>query len=334
MATITRRKHGWQAEVRRKGFRPVSRQFTNRGEAIAWARKVESDMDRRTYVDLTTAERTTLRDALDRYEKEITPHKKGKVQEASRLGVLRNGQLAPMFLTSIRSSDVAAYRDARQGQVGPKTVCNELALLSHVFTTAAREWRMEGLHNPVAAVRKPKLPRGRERRVEVVATHSGTASELERIIAATESAELPAILILLVETAMRRSELAELCWASVNLRERWLRLEDTKNGHARTVPLTARATELLSKLPRRLDGKVFGMTRDAITRAFIRARARAGIADLRLHDLRHEATTRLFERYGMNPIEAAAITGHRDPRMLARYTHLTPQALLKKLDAA
>ncbi len=100
------------------------------------------------------------------------------------------------------------------------------------------------------------------------------------------------------------------------------------------VPLFARATALLQGLPCRLDDRVFSMTPNAITRAFIRARERAGVEDLRLHDLRHEATSRLFEKYAMNPIEAASITGHRDPRMLARYMHLRPEVLLRKMDAA
>ena len=58
--------------------------------------------------------------------------------------------------------------------------------------------------------------------------------------------------------------------------------------------------------------------------------SRAGIIDLRFHDLRHEATSRFFEK-GLNVMEVAAITGHKDLRMLQRYTHLRAEDLARKL---
>ena len=67
-----------------------------------------------------------------------------------------------------------------------------------------------------------------------------------------------------------------------------------------------------------------------VKRAYIRAARRAGIENLRFHDLRHEATTRLFEK-GLNIIEVASITGHKDLRMLRRYTHLKAEDLARKL---
>jgi integrase len=73
-----------------------------------------------------------------------------------------------------------------------------------------------------------------------------------------------------------------------------------------------------------------GLTAEAVKRAFIRAMHRAGIENLRFHDLRHEATSRLFER-GLNIMEVASITGHKDLRMLRRYTHLRAEDLAKKL---
>jgi integrase len=89
--------------------------------------------------------------------------------------------------------------------------------------------------------------------------------------------------------------------------------------------------EVLRALPRSLHGQVFpGLTTEAVKRAFARATRRAGIEDLHFHDLRHEATTRLFE-LGLNIMEVATITGHKDLRMLRRYTHLKAEELAKKL---
>ena len=91
------------------------------------------------------------------------------------------------------------------------------------------------------------------------------------------------------------------------------------------------AVTVLRTLPRALHGDVFpGVTTEAVKRSYMRATRRAGIEDLRFHDLRHEATTRLFEK-GLNIMEVASITGHKDLRMLRRYTHLKAEDLPQKL---
>ena len=88
---------------------------------------------------------------------------------------------------------------------------------------------------------------------------------------------------------------------------------------------------VLRTLPRSLHGPVFPcLTTETVKRAYIRAVRRAGIVNLRFHDLRHEATTRLFEK-GLNIMEVASITGHKDLRMLHRYTHLKAEDLARKL---
>jgi len=89
--------------------------------------------------------------------------------------------------------------------------------------------------------------------------------------------------------------------------------------------------KIRAALPRSITGDVFhDLTTMAVKKAFGRAAARAGLIDLHFHDLRHEATTRFFER-GLNIMEVAAITGHKDLRMLSRYTHLRAEDLAKKL---
>lgn len=340
-----------RVKVRRKGFPPSTKNFEVTGprqadlnrakrEAEAWARMVESEMDRGVFVSRSESEQTTLDECLERYSVEITPHKKGAEAEMSKIRILRAHAISQRFMAQIRSADIAAYRDERLKVVKSATVHRELALLSNLFSIARKEWGMENLANPVQLVRKPKLPNGRDRRL--------LTGELEAIVAESESAELGAIILLAVETAMRRSELLGLDWKLINLKNRYLKLPDTKNGEGRTVPLSTTAVKLLEKLPRRISGRVFTMRGDSVTQAFTRARERARknyldschaqgerpVADflenLTFHDLRHEATSRFFEK-GLNPIEAASVTGHKDLRMLKRYTHLKAEELAKKL---
>jgi integrase len=108
-------------------------------------------------------------------------------------------------------------------------------------------------------------------------------------------------------------------------------LPETKNGESRGVPLSLAAIQVLKALPRSVSGAVFpGVTSEAIKRAFIRACRRAEIENFRFHDLRHEATSRLFEK-NLDMMEVASITGHKTLQMLKRYTHLRAEDLARKL---
>lgn len=309
------------ARVRRHGV-AQSETFTTKAAAEAWARKVESEIERGLWRDSTEAERTTLTEALDRYEREKTSEKRGEVQERSVLRGLHDEPLARLTLARVRSADVAQMVERwKRAGLAPATVRRRLSVLSHVFATAAREWGMESLVNPVALLKLPPLRNGRERRV--------SDEEINAICRASRSPTLPAIVRLAVETAMRRGEIVALHWSNVDLSDRTAHLPETKNGSARDVPLSSRAVAVLKALPRNLDGQVFRLRDDAVTLAFSRACARAGIADLRFHDLRHEATSRLAEKLAMH--ELMKVTGHKDPRMLARYYHPRAADLAKKI---
>jgi integrase len=83
----------------------------------------------------------------------------------------------------------------------------------------------------------------------------------------------------------------------------------------------------------RKDEWVFPVTPNAVRLAWERLRRRAGLEDLRLHDLRHEAVSRFFD-YGLTVPEVALISEHKDPRMLSRYTHLRPEKVAEKLAKA
>ncbi len=324
MATIRKKgEYQWHAQIRRKGYPSQTKTFETKASAEAWAREIEREMDKGAFISRAEAERTTLREVLERYEREVTPSKKGASKEKSIIKKLLADPLAARYMSTIRGADMAALRDEHLKDYAPKTVVNELALLSNVFNIARKEWGMESLSNPVEMISKPRIKNARDRRL--------TDVELDKIIAATGSHELPAIICLLTETAMRRGELAKLRWENIDLKARVAHLLDTKNGDDRSIPLSSRAITAMSALPRQIDGKVFRMTPDAITRAFSRACERAGVEDARIHDLRHEATSRLFEKGTLDMMEVATITGHKTLQMLKRYTHLKAKDLVRKL---
>jgi integrase len=128
---------------------------------------------------------------------------------------------------------------------------------------------------------------------------------------------------------MRRGELLSIQWRDVDLSNRTVRIRQTKNGHERTIPLTTKAVSVLRDLPSRSD-RLLPVSGNTARLAWERLKRRAGISDLRFHDLRHEAISRFFE-LGLNVPEVAMISGHRDPRMLFRYTHPKPELVAPKL---
>jgi integrase len=135
-----------------------------------------------------------------------------------------------------------------------------------------------------------------------------------------------------LETAMRRGELAGMTWDMVDLKKRTVTLPETKNGQKRIVPLSSVAATILKDRlsTRRIDGEVWNIGLDAISQDFAKACHKAGISDLHFHDLRHEATSRLFEK-GFDTMEVRTITGHKTLQMLARYTHLRAEDLVERL---
>lgn len=266
----------WQARISRKGFPDQVKTFSSRPEAEAWARLIESEMDRGIFVNRTEAENTSFREALERYKQEISAKKRGADRETFVIDAWLTCPLADRKMAVIRSTDIAALRDEWLRTLKPATVMRRLALASHLFNICRREWGMESLINPIELVRKPQVQNARTRRIsdKMVVSDTASGNEIDFIKAATESPDLAIIIDLAIETAMRRSEIASLEWENIDLKNRVAHLPETKNGTARDVPLSPKALSLLKSLERK-NSKVFDMRADAITRAFVRARDRA-----------------------------------------------------------
>ncbi len=314
----------YQAHIRRRGYPAQVKTFDSKPAAQRWAREIESEMDRGVFVSRAEAESTTLGDALDRYLTEVSAHKKGK-GEASILRWWGALPLATRPLAAIRGKDVAdAIRLKEQEGVGNKTVVIYLGLLSHLFNLARTVWGMESLRNPVEMVRRPRLPQGRTRRL----VDGEEALLIES--AKTYGGEIQYIIPWAIETAMRRGEIEAMRWEHVDRKAHVLLVPETKTGTPRRVPMSTVARAVMGSLPRRIDGRMWSMRPDSISQAFDRVCKVAGIEGLTFHDLRHEATSRLFEK-GLNPMEVAAITGHKTLQMLKRYTHLRAEDLVERL---
>ncbi len=333
----------WDVTVTRLGAPRQSKTFQTKSAGEAWARDLERDAERGTYQSTEVALRVTVGRLVDRYYKDVLSHTKSALTWKTRVKRVKEGSLASLPLLTLTPEKVAAYRDQRlktkamgggpDGKpqnrlMSTQSVRHELGMLKRAIDHASREW---GLYlpagNPVTKIKLPAPSKARERRSQGV--------EYERLLQeayASRSPRLGYAIEFATETAMRRGEICNLQWSDIDLNRRIAHARETKNGEPRHVPLSNRAIEVLIKVKgKRNKGAVFGLTNHAFSQAFKRVARRIGSDDLRLHDLRHEATSRLAVKLNGDVLALSAITGHKTLQMLKRYTHLNPEDLAKRI---
>ena len=325
MASITKYRGKWRCQVRRKGMAPLSKTFERHADAAAWGSHVEAKIAAGVPVEQDRhRDIKTVADLLDWY----LATDEAKAKKSASNDHDRSKNIKPLIgdvdAFKLTSAGLSQYKRDRLGmpRSAPQTVQHELALLHRAYVVAVEEldWK---LPNGIPRTRRPLIDSARDRRVK--------QDELVRLVQACESPDTAALMELAVETAMRRGELVGLEWKRVDFARKSVYLDRTKTGSPRTVPLSPRAVELLLARYRKGDtGLVFNIQPGSVSQALRRAAKRAGSKDLRFHDLRHEATSRLFEK-GLNQIEVARITGHKTLSMLNRYTHLDVEHLVNKL---
>lgn len=326
MASIRFRSNKWQARVSRKGEQSLVKTFQTREDAEKWARSIEVEWDKGTYQNTYHAHKTVFSELIERYLREVTPLMRGAKADTIRLKAILKRPISKVNILLLNSSRIAKYRDERLQEVSAGTVIRELAYFSSIINHARREWNIN-IANPVLLVKKPPSPQGRNRVLSY-------QEEMQLLNACEPKANrniyTRPFVILALETAMRRSELLNLRWENINYSKRTAFLQLTKNGDSRTVPLSTRAIETLQMLPISIDGRVLPINFAALEANFKRAKDRANIQDLRIHDLRHTAVTRLAEKLP-SLIELSAVSGHKSLAMLKRYYHPRAEDIAKKL---
>lgn len=328
MATYLQRANGhWQAKVRIKG-KSLSKTFPTKTQAKEWATTQESEVNRGLWQNTKAAESTLFSTVIDLYIERALPGLKGAKQDKSLCECIK-AETTSLCLADLTTKTLSHYRDKLGRSLASATVVKRLNMINRIMKFAQIDL---GIFLPngltIEQIKKPKVNNQRDRRL-----HDG---ELELLLP-NSSPNLKPVIKFALATAMRRKELAKLQWRNTKLKDKYALLIDTKNSETRKVPLTDEALLVLKELSsgqKSENDLVFGYTSEqSITTAFKRACIRSNIKDLNFHDLRHEAISRLFES-GLNIIEAAAVSGHRELRMLQRYTHLKPANIADKLNEA
>ncbi|MBU2791533.1 tyrosine-type recombinase/integrase [Acidithiobacillus caldus] len=334
MASVFQSGKFWRAQVRRRGYPSLSATFDTKREALQWAAQIEARLETQTPGQVykkVEARELTLKAALERYKREILPSKAPHTarRERSLIEWWSCSLWQAVPLPNLDGPQVAqAIRAMEKENRSANTIRLMLAILSHLYTIARKEWGYVDLINPVELVRKPRLPEGRDRRF--------VGNEEERLLeaCARKNPELTDFVIVALETAMRQGEVFTLTWDRISFIDHTIKLppELTKTRKGRTVPLSERAEDALKRQrarPRKPGNRVWTYaTQDGVRASFFKAVKVAGLEDFHFHDLRHEATSRFFER-GLNAAVVQGITGHKTAQMLARYTHLSGKSLVE-----
>lgn len=316
MATIRRRSGKWHAQVR-KMSKSTTKSFTSKVDAERWARGEEIRIEIGQFTPRQKS--VSLSFLLDKWRDEVLINLKSHSVDKYKVGLIKR-KLGMLLLNEVTSEKLAEYRDSRLESVSAQTVKHELGIIRRAMLHGI-EW---GFGSAVPYVKPPSLKgQGRKRRL---------SEEESKKLKTSVDEYMRNVIILLEETAMRRGELAKIMLSDIDIEERLIYLGDTKNGDDRVTPVSKRGMEALSYLIDNAKGeRLLNYSKDWLSRRFTYYRKKAGIEDFRLHDLRHEGASLLFEK-GLNVMEVGAITGHKDLASLSRYTHINAKHLLKKID--
>ena len=157
MATIRRRNGRYHVQIRRKGFSPITSTFSRLTIARRWIASIEANIENKTHIDYSEAEKTTLDALLNRYEAEILPSKKGRKVEHYRIGTLKQN-LGHSLLSDLSPARIGTYRDLRLKSISPASLKRELTIFSQALTTASKDWGIALPQNPFQMISLPNVP--------------------------------------------------------------------------------------------------------------------------------------------------------------------------------
>lgn len=315
MAYFRKRLGKWQCVIRIKGHPTTTKTFVVKKDAEIWAKNIELKYFREE-IDILKINYPLFKDCLVRYRDEVTVHKRSKDMENKLIKYLLKEPFINLKLNQVNNSIIAQYRDRALKALHPSSVKRRLAIISHLFSIARKEWGFK-IENPVLDISKPKLPEPRDRRF--------TDKEIKLLIYGNKTSEkLKSIIQIALETGMRVGEILGIKKEHINGQTLYIPVTKTK---PRSIPLTKRALEILNNtnLP-------FTLSAMAVSKQFNWLCKFYKIHDGRFHDLRRQALTNFMIEKKLSVAEVMLISGHADPRILLNiYNNTKIHDLIKKL---
>lgn len=344
MANIRQLASGhWQVQIRLKG-RKATETFIRYDHAREWASATETQVDNgRAPTGRRARKAKTLGALIDLHIDDMKDV--GKPPQRSKTATLEMLQrkLGTLPLTQLDRERLIRFgRDRAKEGAGPVTVGMDLGAIKLVIGHAAAVHGIDVSIEPVQLARMALkqlglIGKGTER------DRRPTEGELSTLFAHFDENDrqiipMSRIIKFAIATAMRQEEIFRVTWSDFNARTKMLTIRDRKDprqkkGNDQRIPLLNvsgyDAVQLIEEqrtIRSNQDDRIFSFNHRSAGTAFTRACAERDIPDLHFHDLRHEGTSRLFEA-GFSIQQVALVTGHKDWKMLRRYTHLKPESL-------
>lgn len=343
VASIQKRGSTYRARVIRRGYPTQSKTFSTRLEAVKWARNTETKIDEGHFESNNMRSKRILdesmpfSDAATQYIKTHSIHKKNHRSESGIFKLLIK-RWQDKTISQVDKTEVLALRNelVSLGRSGD-TINHYFNAISKLYQMLSDELSIT-TPNPIKSIKR--MPPGKGRTLRLNGDNEGIFIDCCKEV---NHKYLVHIVELAIETGMRKGELMNIQWADVDIDYRRIYVHKTKNGESRQVPLTLKAIEVINKLKEndQQSEYIFQCSTPSLRKSFQKAKQKAQtkwvgtgknlFEDLRFHDLRHEALSRLSDA-GLNVLELAHISGHRTIAVLSRYTHPSHQAIFTKLD--
>jgi integrase len=339
MASVIKIGDKWRAQVRRKDHKPQTRTFRTKKEAEEWARGLESRIDANAVPK--AAALLNLGELIDEYRK-LRVEAGREIDPTTNANYMLNHlaeDLGHEHVAALTPARLARWASSRKAEgAGPWTVNQELSALGTLLRHVASFLNLQ--LPDVTGQARPLLTHLQLIGAGHRRTRRPTEDELQAVLGYVEKKDRVTADAMRVAaiTGLRRGELVgKLKWVEIDATKRAALIRQRK--HPRRieatddwVPLLGEAWAIVQRQPRTSD-RVFPISPEKITDLFTEAVRACGIPDLRLHDLRHLASSRLQEM-GFDESERMAVTGHKSAPMNRRYTHPSPEHLHGKFDKA
>lgn len=334
MATVRKRGKKYQAQVRTKGHSPQSKSFLTKAAALAWTRRIESSMDDGSWIDPRETRSVLIGDILDLYKKDIERFEPMDKSKAHKLDMVRR-YFGHISIHELQATDIMDFAAERSKTVKPSTLGKNLYFFKQAVANAEMLHGLKLTERPIDNAIKILTQRKiiaqseeRTRRLE--------GDEWERLMSEAGTHWIRPMLEIAVESGMRQGEIHSLKWENIDFDKSLLgiwrkdkRAVGGKKWHV--IPFWRGVREALLRLSNEA-GKgitVFNVKNtSSISDKFARMCTKLGIVDLRFHDLRHEAISRMFEIRKMRVEEVRLVSGHSSLDQLSRYVNLRPEDLV------
>ena len=308
-----------------------------RAKAIKLKRKIESQVDNLTLEAENSGQTMTLEEF---YNDHYLPYIKKQIKSyETNISVFKN-HILPAFglknMVEIKKSEIITLHSnmVQKKKLAPATANKVLIFISHAFNVAM-QLEIKGIEvNPASKIKPYLLNNAREKYL----TKEEAARLIEVINQTQQNIHLKYIIPMLILTGARRGEVLRARYEDFNLNQLTWTIPISKSGKKRILPITPQLLELYNSIPKTNGEYLFaspatGKPYVTIYQSWNSARIKAGLKDVRIHDLRHSYASALVNN-GRSLYEVQTLLGHSTSKMTQRYAHLSNENLMKAASCA